>query len=71
MPGSDGNQVTLASAKSGDQKFLFTGLEAIHKMDPDVRGVLGQWFLSNFDYLLDLKAKRLENRQDYTCMIHG
>lgn len=60
MPGSDGNQVTLASAEARDQKFLFSGLEAIHKLDPDVRGVLGQWFLSRFDYLIDLRSKRLE-----------
>lgn len=59
-PGSDGNQVTLDSTEAGEQKFLFTGLEAVHKLDPDVRGVLGQWFLSRFDYLLDLRAKRLE-----------
>jgi hypothetical protein len=59
-PGSDGNQVTLDSVEAGEQKFLFTGLEAVHKLDPDVRGVLGQWFLSRFDYLLDLRARRLD-----------
>jgi hypothetical protein len=58
--GSDGNEIVLDSAHGNNQKFLFTGLEAIHRLDPDVRGVLGQWFLCGFDYLLDLKAKRLE-----------
>jgi hypothetical protein len=60
MPQSDGNEVLLDSAKADDQRFLLTGLEAIHKLDPEVRGVLGQWFLAHFDYALDLKAKRLE-----------
>jgi hypothetical protein len=60
VPGSGGNEVRLDSVEAGEQKFLFTGLEAVHKLDPDVRGVLGQWFLSRFDYLLDLQARRLE-----------
>jgi hypothetical protein len=60
LPQSDGNEVLLDSAKAGDQKFLLAGLEALHKLDPEVRGVLGQWFLANFDYTLDLKVKRLE-----------
>ncbi len=60
MPQSDGNEVSLDSAKADDQRFLLTGLEAVHKLDPDIRGVLGQWFLVRFDYALDLKAKCLE-----------
>jgi len=59
-PGSDGNEVVLDSIKANRQKFLFPGLEAIHDSSPDVRGVLGQWFLAGFDYLLDLRGKRLE-----------
>jgi hypothetical protein len=58
--GSDGNEVVLDSVSASGQKFLFSGLEAIHKASPDVQGVLGQWFLSRCDYLLDLKGKRLE-----------
>jgi len=27
---------------------------------PDIQGVLGQWFLAQFDYVLDLHAKRIE-----------
>jgi hypothetical protein len=60
VPGSDGNQIALASVEATDQKFLFMGLEAVHKLDPDVRGVLGQWFLSRFDYLIDIRARRLK-----------
>ena len=63
--GSDGNEVVLESAKAGEQKFLFSGLDAIHNSSPDVQGVLGQWFLARFDYTLDLRNKRLEfGKQD-------
>lgn len=65
MAGSDGNEVALDSAKANGQKFLFSGLDAIHNLSPDVQGVLGQWFLSGFDYMLDLQGKRLEfGKQD-------
>ncbi len=63
--GSDGNEVALDSVKASEQKFLFTDLQAVRKIDPDVQGVLGEWFLSRFDYLLDLRGKRLEfGKQD-------
>ena len=43
--------VELGPAKVDGQKFLYSGLEAIHSVFPDVRGVLGQWFFSEFDYI--------------------
>jgi hypothetical protein len=58
--GSDGNEVVLDSVKAEDQKFLFSGLEAIHNFSFDIQGVLGQWFLSQFDYTIDLRGKRLD-----------
>jgi hypothetical protein len=57
--GSDGNEVVIDSVKAGGQKFLFSGMEAIHHLSSDIQGVLGQWFLSQFDYMLDLRGKRL------------
>jgi hypothetical protein len=57
---SDGNEVALDSAVADHQKFIVMGLEAVHRLDPAIRGVLGQWFLARFDYTLNLKAKRLE-----------
>jgi len=60
VSGSDGNEVVLESARADEQKFLFSGLDAIHNSSPDVQGVLGEWFLSRFDYTLDLRGKRLE-----------
>ena len=63
--GSDGNEVVVDSAKADGQKFLFSELESIHTRFPDVQGVLGQWFLSRFDYMLDLRGQRLEfGKQD-------
>jgi hypothetical protein len=58
-PGSDNNQITLDTAIAPAQKVLFSTLDAIHENSPDIQGVLGQWFLSQFDYTLDLKAKLL------------
>ena len=58
--GSDGNQVVLDPVKAESQKFLFSPLEAIHDTSPDIQGVLGQWFLSQFDYTLDLRGQHLE-----------
>jgi hypothetical protein len=46
-PGSDGNEIVLDGVKAGGQKFLYSGLEAIHNFAPDIQGVLGQWFLPN------------------------
>jgi hypothetical protein len=63
--GSDGNEVALGSVKAAGQKFLFLRMEAIHNSSPDIQGVLSQWFLSRFDYTLDLLSKRLEfGKQD-------
>lgn len=36
------------------------GMEAVHKLSPDIQGVLGQVFLSQFDYLLDVRGGRME-----------
>lgn len=60
MPGSNGNQIQLGPAEAGAQQFLFADLKDIRRQWPDVQGVLGQWFLARFDYLLDLRGKQLE-----------
>jgi hypothetical protein len=63
--GSDGNELLFDATMDHDQKFLFTNLEEVHALDPDIRGVVGQWFLSRFDYTIDLRAKRFEfGKQD-------
>jgi hypothetical protein len=59
VPGGDGIELVLEAGQAAEQKFLFLGFEAIHHRWPDVQGVLGQWFLSRFDYMLDLRGKRL------------
>src|SRR5262249_42324094 len=65
-PGSDGHEVTVGSARADAQVFLFAGMDAIHQLSPDIQGVLGQVFLSRFDYLLDVRARRLEfGTQDF------
>jgi hypothetical protein len=65
VSGGNGIEVLLDSAKAEAQEFLFLPLETIHDITPDVQGVLGQEFLSRFDYTLDLRGKRLEfGKQD-------
>jgi hypothetical protein len=65
VSGSDGNEIALDEGKADGQKFLFSTLDAVHSFFPDIQGVLGQWFLSRFDYLLDLQGKKLTfGRQD-------
>jgi hypothetical protein len=65
VSGGTGIEVLLDSAKAEGQEFLFLPLEAIRDFLPDIQGVLGQEFLSRFDYTLDLRGKRIEfGKQD-------
>jgi hypothetical protein len=59
VPGGRVAEVTLGDATAADQEFLFTTMEAVHALSPDIQGVLGQEFLSRFDYLLDFRGRRL------------
>jgi hypothetical protein len=58
--GAGGIDVVLGPVRADGQTFLFGGLDNIRRSFPDVQGVLGQEFLSCFDYLLDLRGRRLE-----------
>jgi hypothetical protein len=60
VSGGGGIEVLLDSVKAEAQEFLYLPPQAIRDRFPDVHGVLGQWFLSRFDYRLDLRGKRLE-----------
>jgi hypothetical protein len=60
VPGAGGIEVRLGSVRAERQRFLFTGIEVIRQLTPGVEGVLGETFLSHFDFLLDLKGGRIE-----------
>src|ERR1039458_6524067 len=47
------------SATATNQEFLFTGLDGVRALAANIHGVLGQEFLSHFDYLLDFAGHRL------------
>jgi hypothetical protein len=65
VSGGDGIEVLVDSAKAEAQRLLFLRLEAILDFAPDIQGVLGQEFLTRFDYSLDLRGKRLKfGKQD-------
>jgi hypothetical protein len=65
MLGSTGHQVALDAVKADGQTFLLSKSKVIHRFAPHVQGVLGQSFLSKFDYTLDLRGKRLEFGKRY------
>lgn len=52
-------EVTLGPATAVNQEFLFTGLDGVHQLSSNIQGVLGQEFLSRFDYLLDFAGRRI------------
>lgn len=59
LPGADNLEVTFGGARAGNQKFLFSDLYDVHQLSPDIEGILGQSFLSHFDYVIDFAARRL------------
>jgi Aspartyl protease len=59
VPGGRVAEVTLGPATASNQEFLFSDLEAIHTFSSSIKGVLGQEFLSHFDYLLDFSSRRI------------
>jgi hypothetical protein len=59
IPGGSVSEVELGDAVAFHQEFLFTSLDAVHAVAPGVRGVLGEEFLSHFDYLLDFAGCRM------------
>jgi hypothetical protein len=59
-PGTDGVEIEVGGAWADQQEFLFAGLDVLRELSFQVQGILGQAFLSQFDYLLDLRGRRLE-----------
>jgi hypothetical protein len=53
------DELSLGSAAARNQECLFTDLDAVRALWPGTQGVLGQEFLSRFDYLLDFGNRRL------------
>jgi hypothetical protein len=60
VPGGSGLKVGLDLVNADGLEFLFTDMQVIRRLSSGIQGVLGQAFLSRFDYLLDLRNKRLE-----------
>jgi hypothetical protein len=58
--GGKQSEIALGSAHAANQELLFTSLDGVHALSSDIQGVLGQEFLSHFDYRLDLKAKTID-----------
>jgi hypothetical protein len=60
LPGSDDNTIDLGDVRADCQKFQYSNLDTLHILSPNIQGVLGQQFLSGFDYLIDVRGRRLE-----------
>lgn len=60
VPGAEGIEVALDSVRAEGQRFLFAGIDMLHQLAPDIQGILGESFLSHFDYRLDMRAKRVD-----------
>ncbi len=59
VPGATLANLSAGTAVAIGQEILFTPLGAIRSTASGVQGVLGQEFLSRFDYLLDFTNRRL------------
>ena len=53
VAGSRIAKISLGSATASTQEILFSRLEGPHALSAEINGVLGQEFLTHFDYLLD------------------
>jgi hypothetical protein len=56
----EAREVRLGGIAAERQMFVFAGMDAVHQVSRDLQGVLGQAFLSQFDYHLNLEDRRLE-----------
>lgn len=59
MPGLQNAEVAVGSVCTARQEVLIGGLDEIHQLSTDIQGVLGQSFLSSFDYFIDIENSRL------------
>jgi hypothetical protein len=79
VPGGRVREVSLGLATASNQEFLFTPLDSIHALSSEIQGVLGQEFLTRFDYLFDFVNQRVvfdppipaRGRRVNFEMIHG
>jgi len=59
VSGAEGIEIAVGAAKAAGQRMLFSEMEDIRRFSPGIQGLLGQEFLSHFDYLLDFVHDRL------------
>jgi predicted aspartyl protease len=60
LPRSFASRVAVGHAAAGDVEVLWSDLSHLRTLAPQARGVLGQNFLSHFDYVLDYRRGRVE-----------
>jgi hypothetical protein len=60
MPGAGDIHLALQDLECAQQTLLFGGIDAVRELSDDVQGILGQTFLSQFDYRIDVRGGRLQ-----------
>ncbi len=59
VPGTKVDKLTLGTSEATAQEFLINNLDGVHALSSDIQGILGQQFLSHFDYTLDFQHQQL------------
>jgi hypothetical protein len=59
VPGATASLVSVGNVDAANQEFLITNREALRSLSPDIRGTIGQQFLSKFNYTLDFRHHRV------------
>ena len=59
LTGVDNVTITVGDAVQAGQELLISPLDAVHRLSMSIDGILGEAFLARFDYLLDLRHKRI------------
>lgn len=58
-PGLRGVELAVGDRKAADMEVLLTDLAGVRRLSSGIDGVLGQDFLSHFDYRLDFRLRRI------------
>lgn len=57
--GMEVDRIAVGGTEAGDVEVLFEGVASLAAIAPGIRGVLGQTYLSRFDYLIDYNNRTL------------
>jgi hypothetical protein len=59
VSGTEGVELRVDATAADEQIVLLNSTDSLHQISPELDGVLGQMFLTRYNYLLDMRNKRL------------